>query len=77
MILHLLVNCVLLSRKTNQARKSVPSKVVICNSFWGLEEPSPIPPNVVMVGPLIREPTNLMERLEQKDPKLLDWLNDA
>lgn len=75
--IHKIFTPFVLSRATNRARREVPSHIVICHSFWGLEKPSPIPPNIVMTGPLMRESTNLMERLQEKDPKLLAWLNEA
>lgn len=50
---------------------------VLINSFWGLEKPICHPPNFVMTGPLSKPADALMESLQQKDPTLMEWLNDA
>lgn len=52
-------------------------RIVIFTGFWGFEPAHCVPPNHIVAGPLIPPPENLMVRLEQKDPKLLEWLNSA
>ena len=47
------------------------------NSFFGLEPPVCLPPNLVMTGPLSTQDAPYMERLQEKDKPLYDWLEDA
>ena len=47
------------------------------NSYFGLEKPICIPPNIKMIGPINKDPTELMEILQEKDMKLYQWLEDA
>lgn len=52
--------------------------LVISNSFWGLEEAMPVPPNIVLTGPLNkRDNKDLLKTLEKKDSALFAWMNDA
>jgi len=52
--------------------------MVICNSFWGIDTPMPIPPNIVMTGSLTkRGVATQLSALERKDPSLYAWMNDA
>jgi hypothetical protein len=50
-------------------------RVVICNSFFGLEPGEAIPPNIVLTGPLSDPTTDLLQILKEKDEKLSDWLD--
>ena len=34
----------------------VAERIVICNSFFGLDQPAMLPPNIVLTGPLMRPP---------------------
>lgn len=47
------------------------------NSFWGLDEPRCLPPNITLTGPLTRQSAPYMERLREKDTPLYNWLQDA
>lgn len=52
-------------------------RMVLFNSFWGLDEPTPVPPNYVLTGPLSKPQGDLLKSLESKDPELLKWLDEA
>lgn len=47
------------------------------NSYFGLERAVCIPPNIKMLGPINKEPSELMEILKEKDMKLYEWLEEA
>ena len=47
------------------------------NTFWGFEEAIPFPPNFIFTGPLMKNAENLLTQLEEKDPKLFAWMNEA
>ena len=51
--------------------------MVLVNSFWGLDSAMPVPPNLIVTGPLMKDQGDLMAKLEEKDPQLLEWMNDA
>jgi hypothetical protein len=55
----------------------LPLRVVLINSFWGLDSSRPMPPNCIVTGPLVQSPSNLLKRLQSKDEKLFDWMNNA
>ena len=38
------------------------------NSFWGIDKPTVLPPNIVMIGPLAKFDAPYMEHLQEKDP---------
>ena len=58
--------------------RGLSSRMIICNSFWGLDAPRPIPPNVIMTGPLMKRETSVqLASLEKKDAHLFAWMNDA
>ena len=55
-----------------------PKRVSICTTFWGFERPQHLPPNFILTGPTLRENTSdFVKRLEEKDPDLYKWLEDA
>lgn len=47
------------------------------NSFWGLDKPRLLPPNIHLTGPLTKSTAPYMELLKQKDIDLYNWLEDA
>lgn len=51
--------------------------IVLCNSFWGLDRALSIPPNIIMTGPLSKPQGDLVQKLQEKDPELFEWLNNA
>ena len=53
------------------------NRVVIFTGFWGFEPAHCVPPNHILSGPLMAPPQDLLVRLEQKDAKLLAWLDAA
>jgi hypothetical protein len=52
-------------------------RTLLFNSFWGLERPICLPPNVQLIGPLSHPPEKLVEELKAKDPELFEWLEEA
>jgi hypothetical protein len=52
-------------------------RVCLWNTYWGLEEAVPVPPNYIVTGPLNDPPTNLIEKFKTKDPELFDWMEKA
>jgi hypothetical protein len=52
-------------------------RVVLINSFWGLDQSKPVPPNLVVTGPLVNSPEKLLKGLEEKDKELFEWCNAA
>lgn len=53
------------------------SRVILSNSFYGLEEARSLPPNVHLTGPLVKNQGNLLKELEIKHNKLFQWLEEA
>jgi hypothetical protein len=64
-----------LAKDTAKSMLSYNQRIVICATFFGLEESEAIPPNFVMTGPFSDPPTDLLPILKEKDEKLYDWLN--
>ena len=58
-------------------RQSQNSKIWMFNSYFGLDKPICIPPNIKMIGAINKDPTELMKLLQEKDMKLYQWLEDA
>ena len=52
-------------------------RIIMFTGFWGFEPAHSTPPNHIMTGPLLAPPEDLLTRLEQKDAKLLGWLDAA
>jgi hypothetical protein len=46
-------------------------------SFFGFEKSQPIPPNIVLTGPVSKPASDLLSVLEQKDKALFEWMNQA
>jgi hypothetical protein len=57
--------------------KSLDSRVILLNSFWGYDAASSFAPNVVMTGPLNKPAKVMMEEFEKKDKECFDWMNEA
>jgi hypothetical protein len=56
---------------------SLNSRVVLFNSFFGLDAAVSLPPNYVMTGPMSSPQNDLLEKLGSKDGELLIWLDEA
>lgn len=41
--------------KTNRLQTTIKNRIVLVNSYFGLERPISLPPNVTMTGPLVGE----------------------
>lgn len=52
-------------------------RMVLINSFWGLDQAFTIPPNYVLTGPLSLPQGQLLSDLETKHPDLFKWLEEA
>lgn len=51
---------------------------IICVSFFGLDKPTMMPPNITMTGPLLKpENSDLLDILREKNEDLYNWLEDA
>ena len=57
--------------------KTLKNRIVMCNSFFGFDKPMPLPPNMVLTGPLLGESSGLIERMQKNDPEVAKWLDDA
>lgn len=50
----------------------------ICTSFWGFEQPTSLPPNFVLTGPMLTEDeATFQSQLREKNERLALWLDDA
>ena len=47
------------------------------NSFFGLEKPTSIPPNIKIVGPMAPSQDQKLAKLKEDEPQLFKWLQDA
>ena len=65
------------SREFKDYMASLQKRLVLLHSFWGLEKPQALPPNLVMLGPISKPPTDLLVKLKEKDAVLSDWLDKA
>ena len=63
-----------LKKGTERSLLAHNKRVVICASFFGLEETEAVPPNIVMAGPFSKPPSDLIPILKEKDEKLYNWL---
>lgn len=52
-------------------------RVVLWNTYWGLEPACSIPPNYIITGPLNEPASNLLTKLKEKDSVLFDWMEKA
>eukprot|EP00439_Symbiodinium_sp_Y106_P010623 s5114_g1.t1 len=48
--------------------------VVLVQTVWGLDQPTPLPPNVVITGPVLPPAHDLRQKLASEHPKLHDFL---
>ena len=48
--------------------RTMQSRLMIMNTFWGLDRPQALPPNMILTGPISRPVSNLLESLKTKDP---------
>jgi len=51
--------------------------VLLINSFWGMDEPMALPPNIVVTGPLLPPAVDLRSALQASHPELCDFLAGA
>ena len=56
---------------------SLNSRVVLFNSFFGLDPAISLPPNYIMTGPMSSPQNDLVEKLKSKDEELSNWLDEA
>jgi len=56
---------------------SVNRRVVLFNSYIGLEKPSCLPSNFIFNGPLANYAGDLKQQLAKKDKELYEWVEDA
>lgn len=53
-------------------------RVMFMTTFWGFEQPTHLPPNIVLVGPTLRENSDdFVDRLKTAAPDLLNWIEKA
>lgn len=57
--------------------KSWSSRVMLFNSFWGLEKAITVPPNLYHTGPLSPPQHDLLTRFKEKDEALFNWFEQA
>lgn len=55
--------------------KNLPRRMILCNSFWGLERATLVSPNVRLTGGLA-EPkyTKMVKKIRKTDENLFNWL---
>ena len=73
-------NCCISNDKEfrQEVTKFQKNRIMISSSFFGLEEPILLPPNIHLTGPNIDpDQEHLKTLLGEKDPKLLKFLDDA
>lgn len=64
----------LMARHVNR----LPERLVLMNSFWGLEPPALLPPNIRLTGPLNTcDQVDALKVLNSKHKELLSFLQDA
>lgn len=57
--------------------ESFPKRLLLINSFWGLDKAMAVPPNWIPTGPLFRPPADLLPILKEKNEELFNWMNEA
>ena len=56
----------------------MPEKIILLNSFFGLEKHTMLPPNITMTGSLTQRDTlKVMQQFKEKDKKLFQWVQKA
>lgn len=65
------------AKYSKECNNSQYDNIWMVDSFWGMDKPVCLPPNILLVGPLTDHQTNYTETLKQKDPELFNWLEDA
>ena len=58
-------------------QESIKHRIVLCNSFIGLDKPCLLPPNVTMTGPLLESSSVLLDKLKEQDKEVFDFLEGA
>lgn len=49
----------------------------VFDSFFGIEKPLCLPPNIKLIGTINKEQSFLIEQLKEKNMELYEWLEDA
>ena len=58
--------------------KNLPRRMILCNSFWGLERATLVSPNVRMTGGLAESKyAKMVKKIRQTDGDLFEWLEKA
>lgn len=65
------------SKKQRKYTRGMQERLIFLNTFWGLDKPQALPPNMIVTGPISKPVTNLLEQLKTKDPKLSEFLDEA
>mmetsp|Transcript_13813 Transcript_13813/g.23561 ORF Transcript_13813/g.23561 Transcript_13813/m.23561 type:complete len:237 (+) Transcript_13813:108-818(+) len=60
----------------HEFRKSA-HRVVLVNTFWGLNKQALLPPNIIVTGPLIKDSSELLLELQTQHSELYEWLNKS
>lgn len=58
--------------KFHNLQTTIKHRVILCNSFFGLDQPTSLPPNVTMTGPLVTHTAAELEHLDKATHKFLD-----
>lgn len=53
------------------------NRLLISNSFIGLDQPTFLPQNILVSGPLVEAPDNLLQKLETEHVDLWKWLEEC
>lgn len=58
-------------------KDAVYDEIWMLNSFFGLEKPTSIPPNIKLVGSMALSQDQKLAKLKEDEPQLFKWLQDA
>lgn len=65
-------------KRTKRMQVAQSKRICLTSTFFGLEEPCLIPPNLHLTGPNVKpQNKDLMAVLKEKDLKIYDWLQEA
>ena len=65
------------SKRQRTFARTMQSRLILMNTFWGFDKPQALPPNFILTGPISKPVENLLELLKIKDIELSDWLDEA
>ena len=63
--------------KEFEYNRSFSNRVVLVNSFFGLEKPACFPPNIFMMGAMIKSQQELLVQFKERNLDLYNWVEDA